>query len=50
MEKTGFIYYGIDIALFIILILLTGDWILAIIVSTIIGIVLNLVDPISKLQ
>ncbi|MCL2115269.1 MAG: hypothetical protein FWH29_03515 [Methanobrevibacter sp.] len=47
--KSNWLYYAIDIASFFILIFLTGNWIIAFIVSGIIGFALEKIDPLSKM-
>ena len=50
MVKNDYVYYGIDIALFVVLLFVLDDFIIALVVSTIFGVLLGLLDPISKLQ
>jgi len=47
-KNYGLLYLGIDFSIFLILLLLVGNWIVALIVSTIIGIVLDSANPMSK--
>jgi len=46
-DKVKWLYYAIDIAVFIVLFLTVG-WIIAFIVSVIVGFLLQTLDPLSK--
>ena len=48
-DKVKWLYYGIDIAVFLIL-LFTVGWLIAFVVSIIVGFLLQTLDPVSKLS
>ena len=48
-DNVQWLYYGIDIIIFILLIVIGVNWIIALVVSGIVGFALIKLDPLSKM-